>query len=152
MNSPWLLLHVAGVVVWVGGMTFALTCLGPAAAELSDVPTRLRLMRRVFDRFLLWAAIAIVATLASGGVMLGEAIHDSAARGAWIAMALIGLVMTLVFLVIRFAHYPALRAAVDREDWKAGGGRMAKIRRLVQVNTVLGWLTIAIATLGRWLG
>jgi uncharacterized membrane protein len=150
VKSLWLLLHIAGVVIWVGGMTFALTCLAPAAAELLEAPARLRLLRRVFDRFLRWAAAAIVATLASGGAMLGQAVGQSMPRGAWIAMALIGVAMTLVYLVIRFAHYPALCAAVDGEDWKIAGGRMAKIRRLVLVNVALGWITIAVATLGRW--
>ena len=37
-----LFLHVAGVVVWVGGMFFAYVCLRPRAASQLEPPPRLR--------------------------------------------------------------------------------------------------------------
>jgi uncharacterized membrane protein len=38
-----LLLHIASVIVWVGGMFFAYFCLRPAAAKLLQPPERLAL-------------------------------------------------------------------------------------------------------------
>ena len=40
-----LFLHVAGVVVWVGGMFFAYVCLRPEAASQLEPPPRLRTRR-----------------------------------------------------------------------------------------------------------
>ena len=62
MNTQplWLFLHLAGVVVWVGGMFFAYVCLRPVAAETLDPPLRLTLWVKVFERFFrfVWAAVA----------------------------------------------------------------------------------------------
>src|ERR1035437_433244 len=44
-------IHLFGVVVWGGGMFFALACLRPAAAALEPV-TRVGLMRDALGRFL----------------------------------------------------------------------------------------------------
>ena len=46
----------------------------------------------------------------------------------------------------------ALSKAVAAEEWKAGGAALGRIRQLVGTNLTLGFLTIAMGTLGRWLG
>ena len=152
LTPVWHLLHLAGVVVWVGGMHFAHMCLRPAAAELLEPPARLRLLRRIFDRFLPWVAVAIGAVLASGGAMFSRALDWTTPHAALSVMAFAGLAMTVVFLRIRFAPYPALCRAVDAEDWKLAGVRMATIRQLVLLNLMVGWFTIIVATVGRLAG
>lgn len=150
-HSPFLLfLHVAAVTIWVGGMFFAYVCLRPVAAVQLEPPARLRLWRAVFGRFfpLVWGAVALI--LGSGlGMMLATGMR--AAPVHWHLMFGVGLIMMLVFMHVFFAPYRRLLRAVDASDWPAGGAALAQIRKLVGLNTALGFITIALATLGRLL-
>jgi uncharacterized membrane protein len=141
-----LFLHLLGVVVWVGGMSFAYLCLRPAAGALPPA-TRLPLWTGVFVSFfpLVWGSIALI--LASGIGMLVEVGFAGAPR-AWHVMMLTGLVMTAVFVNLWFGPWRVLRAAVGREDWAAGAVALNRIRQRVGFNLALGIATIAIATLG----
>jgi uncharacterized membrane protein len=149
--TPLLLFfHVAAVTIWVGGMFFAYMCLRPVAAVQLEPPARLRLWRAVFGRFFPWVWAAVAAILASGLIMM-LAVGMKAAPLHWHLMLTTGLIMMALFLHVFFASYRRLVRAVDGSDWPAGGAALAQIRKLVGVNTVLGFATIAIATLGRWL-
>ena len=55
MLRPLLLfLHLAGVIVWVGGMFFAYFCLRPAAVRVLQPPQRLPLwFHRILSRVLM---------------------------------------------------------------------------------------------------
>lgn len=149
--APLLLfLHVAGVVVWVGGMFFAYVCLRPAAVEVLEPPQRLTLWKRVFDRFFpaVWAAVSLI--LLSGlGMLLGAGF--AAAPLHWHLMFLTGLVMMAVFVFVVLFPFKHLSAAVAASNWPAGGAALGRIRQLVGFNLALGFATIALATLGRWL-
>lgn len=150
LNPVLLFLHVASVVVWVGGMFFAYVCLRPAAVEVLEPPLRLTLWARVFERFFpaVWAAVALI--LASGlGMMLGVGFANAPIH--WHFMFLSGLLMMMVFVLVVTLPFRKLRAAVAVSNWPAGGAALGKIRQLVGFNLALGFLTIAIATLGRWL-
>ena len=153
MNFHPLLLfvHVAGVVVWVGGMFFAYVCLRPEAASQLEPPPRLRLWRGVLARFFAWVWVAVAAVLVSGLALilrLGFAVAPLYQH----IMLLMGLVMIGIFAFVFFAPYAALARAVAAGDWKAGGVALGRIRQLVGTNLALGFLTIAMGTLGRWLG
>ena len=63
-----LAIHVFGALFWVGGMAFAYTMLRPAAGAL-EAPVRLTLWRNVFNRFLPWVGVSIVAL---GGIVTGN--------------------------------------------------------------------------------
>jgi uncharacterized membrane protein len=143
-----LMLHILGVVVWVGGMFFAHQCLRPIAAQQLAPPERLRLWIGVFGRFFpwVWAAIAII--LSSGLTMLLSIGLAHSPRN-WHVMMLSGLIMMVVFLVVFYGPYPKLKAAVQAQDFAAGGVQLARIRHLVGVNILLGLFTIAAATVGR---
>lgn len=149
--SPLLLfLHVTGVVIWVGGMFFAYVCLRPVAAAQLEPPQRLTLWAGVFARFLplVWGMVALI--LASGlAVML--AVGMKAAPVHWHIMFGLGLLMMFIFMHVFFAPYRRLVRAVGASDWPAGGAALGQIRRLVGLNTVLGFVVIAVATLGRLL-
>jgi uncharacterized membrane protein len=67
----------------------------------------------------------------------------------WHLMFGVGLIMMFIFMHVYFAPYKRLLRAVDAFDWPAGGAALAQIRKLVGLNTVLGFVTIALATLGR---
>ncbi len=142
-------LHVLAVVIWVGGMFFAHQCLRPVAASQLEPPVRLRLWVGVFGRFFPWVWGCVIAILASGlwmifsvyGGMAGVALHVHLMLG-------MGLVMMGVFSYVFFVPYRALRMAVAAEDWPEGGRELAKIRKLVGFNLLLGLATVAVATGG----
>lgn len=143
-------LHVAGVVVWVGGMFFAYVCLRPAAVEVLEPPQRLCLWKRVFDYFFPAVWVAIAAILASGFAMLLDLGFAGAPRHLHL-MFLTGLIMVAVFVGVFTVPFRALADAVAARNWPAGGAALGTIRKLVGFNLTLGFLTIAVATLGRWL-
>lgn len=56
------MLHLFGVVIWVGGMFFAYMALRPAASALLDPPQRLLLWSATLQRFFgwVWVSVALV--------------------------------------------------------------------------------------------
>ena len=147
MRSLLLLLHLAGVIVWIGGMFFAHFCLRPVATAQLPPPQRLPLLAGVLGRFFLAVAVSIVAILVSGFVIMGMTGFGQAPI-YWHVMETSGLLMTGIFCVIYFLHYPRVKAGVAAQDWPAAGAAMNRIRPLVATNLLLGGLTIAVATLG----
>ena len=143
-----LFLHVISDVIWVGGMFFAYLCVRPAAIESLEPPQRLRLWTGIFRRFFPWVWGAVVLILLTGFAMMGQL---AAVPVYVIVMALLGVVMSMIFMHIYFAPFARLKRAVTAEDWKAGGAALNQIRILVGVNLVLGIVNIAVAMLGRML-
>ena len=146
------MLHVLAVVVWVGGMFFAYMVLRPVAAGQLEPPARLTLWAGVFARFFPWVFAAIAVILATGLWMVYAVYGGFSATGLYInLMFWLGLVMMLIFFHVFFAPYRRLRAAVAQEDWPTGGSKLAQIRMLVGINTLLGLVVIAIGAGGRFL-
>ena len=145
-----LMLHILGVVVWVGGMFFAYVCLRPVLAEQLDPAARLRLWRGVFARFFIWVWWAIALIAASGLILIAK--HGFANSPLnWHLMMASGTVMIAIFVFVAKFLYPVLCRAVDAEDWKVGGSALGRIRQMIGANLILGLLTIAIATMGNFL-
>jgi len=148
------LLHLGSVVIWIGGMFFALFCLRPAAATL-EPQVRVPFMAKVLGGFfsiVLWLALAAIA---SGVAMVVWVAQTARSTGApfnmpadWMAMAALGLLMLAIFGHIRFALYKRLQRAVTAQDWKAGGAAITEIRFWVGANLSLGALIIVIVVLG----
>jgi uncharacterized membrane protein len=146
------LLHVISAVIWVGGMFFAYMVLRPVAAGQLEPPARLTLWAGVFDNFFPWVWSAILALLATGFWMIFAVFGGMGSVGLYVhAMLGLGLLMVLIFLHVYFAPYRRLKRAVAAQDWPSGGQQLAQIRVLVGVNTVIGLLTVAIASGGRYL-
>jgi uncharacterized membrane protein len=143
-----LLLHILGVVVWVGGMFFAYMALRPVAASVLEPPQRLTLWAGVFGKFFPWVWISVVLILLTGLHML-MVFGGLAAPLYALAMLGLGLVMMLIYAVVFFSPYVRLKRAVTEQNWKAGGAALAQIRQLIGVNLSLGLLTIAIVFVGR---
>ncbi|GLU35350.1 CopD family protein [Trinickia caryophylli] len=142
-----LFLHLAGVVVWVGGMVFAQFCLRPSLADVSP-QLRLPLVEAVFGRFLDWVGVAVLAIVFSGGFLL---VVFGGGQAPWPLqlMATLGVVMMMVFGHLRFAVFPRIRRAVQAQRWPDGAQAVDVMRRLVLVNLVLGIVTIAVAVYSR---
>ena len=143
-----LLLHLLGVVVWVGGMFFAYTALRPVAATLLEPPQRLSLWAGVFGKFFPWVWLSIALILGSGLYML-MALGGASAPLYVLAMLGLGVVMMLIFAHVFFAPFKKLKRAVAEQAWPAGGAALAQIRMLIGINLSLGLITIAVAILGR---
>jgi uncharacterized membrane protein len=143
-----LLVHLLGVVVWVGGMFFAHVALRPSAAELLDPPLRLPLLAATLGRFFVWVVVAVVAILLSGFGLVAGAGGFRAVGPHVHAMTGTGVAMAAIFAYIRLAPFPRLRRAVAAKAWPDAGRAMGTVRLLVAVNLVLGLATIVIAVLG----
>jgi len=144
-----LFVHIAGVLVWVGGMFVMHLAVRPAAVAQLDPPQRLPLMAAALGRFFDWVALAVIAVLASGlGLIFGAGGFGNAHASVHVMFAL-GLLMMAIYGHIRLAPYPRLVRAVAASDWPAAGPALDSVRRLVAVNLVLGFVTTAVATIGR---
>lgn len=139
-----LLAHLAGVIVWIGGMFFAHFCLRPVATLQLPPPQRLPLMTAVLGRFFAAVAVSVIAILGSGFAMVAISGFAGGAMGRHLMMG-IGLAMALIFAVIYLRLYPQLRARIEAGEWQAGGAVLNSIRRLVVVNLGLGALTVVVA-------
>lgn len=145
MYSVLLTLHLLGVVVWVGGMFFAHMALRPAAVEVLEPPQRLPLMKRTLDRFFPWVWVAVVLILVSGyGIWLG--ILGAKAAIYVHVMHTIALVMVGVFSYIYFLPYRQMGRALQGGDLPGAGAQLAKIRRMIGINLLLGLATTIIGT------
>lgn len=148
MHETWLLLHLACVIVWIGGMSFAHFCLRPAAIATLQPAQRLALMSASLGRFFVLVGWSIALLWVSGIAMFVEALSVGI-RPAWNwnAMAAIAVVMTAVFAVIVLRRHPRMREALATGELSRAGTALDGIRRLVVVNLVLGWVTVGVAVL-----
>lgn len=145
VRDTLLALHVLGAVVWVGGMVFAMLVLRPSLAVL-EPPQRLALHTQVFKRFFRLVSHTIPLILVTGYAMVfGLFGGFGGVNGAVHAMHGLGLLMTLLFLVIYFGPWKAMRAAMQAGDTAAAAAALARIRTMILVNLVLGLLTVAVA-------
>ena len=145
-----LILHSLSAVVWVGGMFFAHQALRPAAVVLEAGP-RLILWSRVLARFFAWVIAAIVLLLASGLVTIFAVFGGFSRIGLYIQLMMgIGILMMLLFFHLYFAPWRRFRAALARQDWAEGGRQLGQIRTIVTINLILGLITVAIGSSGRY--
>lgn len=144
-----ILLHILGVVVWVGGMFFAYMVLRPVAAAQLQPPQRLPLWAGVFRLFFPWVWISIALILVSGLYLIMLLGGFGVVSMNIHAMFGIGLVMMLVFCFVYFVPYGKLARAVVAQEWKRGGEALATIRKMIGFNLMLGLINIAVAAMSR---
>nr|WP_298146477.1 CopD family protein [uncultured Pseudomonas sp.] len=139
-------LHLLAALIWVGGMFFAWMVLRPAAVEALEAPARLKLWGQVFPRFFRWVWAAVIVLPASGiGLLhLRFAGFETAPRYVQVMIGLY-LVMLALFLRIQALQLPELRRAIEAQDWPTGGAVLARIRRLVGTNLLVGLALVSIA-------
>lgn len=137
-----LAIHILCVVIWVGGMFFALLVLRPSLATL-EPEQRIALHEQVFGRFFLVVWHAMPIALVTGYAML-IGVYGGFAGADWSVnlMQLLGLVMAGIFLVIFFGPWGRFRRGTDRP------AAADTIRRLIALNLVLGLVTVCVAALG----
>src|SRR5260221_7533369 len=147
-----LILHSLSVVVWVGGMFFALLALRPATAPL-EPGSRLQLWLRVLERFFTWVIAAIVLLLASGYAMIFGVYAGFRGIGLHVhLMQALGIIIMLLFFHLYFAPWRRFQAALARQDYPAAAGQLNQIRMIVTINLILGIVTVAVGSSGRYWG
>jgi uncharacterized membrane protein len=141
-------LHVLAAVIWVGGMFYAYMAMRPAAMLL-EPPQRLPLWSNTFARFFPWVWAAIIVLPISGLWLIGR-MGGMGVVGLYVhIMLVLAAVMIAIFLFVYFSPYRRLRAAVDARDFPTAGQQLARIRRLVGINLILGLITVTLAVGGK---
>src|SRR5436853_7057630 len=133
-------------------MFFALLVLRPASGLLEPGP-RLALWLGVLGRFFAWVIAAIALLLLSGYAMIfgvyagfrGIGLHVHIMQG-------IGIVMMLLFFHLYFAPWRRFKAALARQDDAEAARQLNQIRWIVTLNLILGLLTVAVGSSGRYWG
>ena len=141
MNALMKFLHIAAAIAWLGGVSFMLFALRPAASALAP-PQRLPLIAGVLQRFFVVVWPSSVVLLVTGLAMLLRVGMKNAPIG-WHLMFGIGLVMFALFGHLYFGPFRRLKLAVAAADWPEGGKRVGQIATLASVNLLLGAIAIA---------
>ncbi len=145
------LLHLVAAVIWVGGMFFAYMALRPVAGRLLEPPLGLRLWSEVLQVFFAWVWVLVLVLWATGLWLLVSRFSGFAAAPLYVhLMTGVAAVMTLIFAFTFFGPYRYLRAAVTRGLWAEASLELARVRRLVATNLVLG-LALVGAVGARWI-
>ena len=150
------LLHLIAGIVWMGGMTFMLFALRPAALVSLDAQPRALLMAEVWKRFYVLVLLAI-ALLFTTGTHLYTATFRAAklATGqggvplGWNVMLVLGLAMMLIFGHIYFAGFKKYKRAVAAGQWPVAAKAAGLMHTMTLVNFTLGWLAILAVRLVR---
>ncbi len=140
--------HLLAIIVWVGGMFFALFCLRPAAAQILPPPQRLPLLHAALGRFFSHVVLSIAAIILSGAGMI-VIVGMKGMPTAWMWMIGLGAVMMTIFFHLRAATYKVLTGAVAASDWPTAGACMERIRLTVLVNLGIGLAIIALMKFAR---
>ena len=107
----------------------------------------------MLERFFLWVMAAIALLLASGYGMIFGVYSGFRGVGTHIhIMQGVGIIMMLLFFHLYFAPWRRFRAAVGRQDYPEAAGQLNQIRLIVLINLVLGLITIAVGSSGRYWG
>lgn len=144
------MLHVLAATVWVGGMFFAYVMLRPVAASQLEPPARLSLWVGVFGKFFPWVWACVITLLGTGFWMIDLLGGFNTIGGYVHTMLVVGIVMMLIFMHVYFAAFKGLKLAVAAREWSTGGKKLAQIRMLVGINTILGLVTISVGAGGRY--
>ena len=146
----YLSLHLLSIILWVGGMFFAHMILRPAAVAELEPPLRLALWRHVFNRFFPWVWVAIVIAPLTGILLVAPFGGFSNAPMYVHLMTLVGSLMIVIFLYVYFVPFSGLKHFLDEQDIPAAAKQLNRIRSLVGTNILLGIITVAIATVGKY--
>jgi uncharacterized membrane protein len=145
--------HLLAIIIWLGGMAFALFFLRPALATLEPA-VRLPLMHEVMRRFTNAIIAVSLITLFTGLWMIGNVARAAAEGGGgftmpldWKVMSTLGVLMVLIFGHIRFALYKRCDLSVQAKDWPAAAAVMEKVRFWVLVNLAIGVFIVAFTLL-----
>ena len=150
------LLHLIAGIVWLGGMTFMLFALRPAALATLEAQSRAQLMGQVWRRFFAIVLGAIVVLFTTGTHLYTQtfraarlATGDGSVPLGWNIMLVLGLVMMLIFGHIYFAGFKKYKRAVAAAQWPDAAKAAGLIHTMTVINFSLGWVAIVAVRLVR---
>ena len=150
------LLHLIAGIVWMGGMTFMLFALRPAALACMDAQPRAILMGQVWKRFYALVLVAIVALFATGTHLYTAtfratrlATGDGGVPLGWNVMLVLGLLMMLIFGHLYFAGFKKYKRAVAAGQWPIAAKAASLMHTMTLINFTLGWAAILAVRLVR---
>lgn len=150
------LLHLVAGIVWMGGMTFMLFALRPAALATLDAQPRAILMGEVWKRFYILVLLAIVALFTTGTHLYTAtfraakaAVGQGSVPLGWNIMLVLGLIMMLIFGHIYFAGFKKYKHAVAAGEWPIAAKAAGLMHTMTLINFTLGWLAILAVRLVR---
>jgi len=150
------LLHLIAGIVWIGGMTFMLFALRPAALSVMEGQPRAILMGQVWKRFYVLVLLAIVVLFTTGTHLYTatfRAAKMATGQGSvplgWNIMLVLGITMMLIFGHIYFASFKKYKRAVAAGDWPLAAKAAGLIHSMTLINFTLGWLSILAVRLVR---
>ncbi len=135
MRTFWVVMHVFGVIFWIGGMGFSQMVLRPALATLEG-PDRVRLMMQVLGKFFRIVIASLVLIWVSGLAILLP-VGMRFAPMSWHLMYGLATVASIVFVVAYGLYRGKAIPAFAANDIKSTADVLAKIRVLISVNLVL---------------
>jgi uncharacterized membrane protein len=143
------LLHLVAGIVWMGGMTFMLLALRPAALASLEAQPRARLMGEVWKRFYLMVLLAVIVLFAIGTHLYTstfKAAKLATGQGSvplgWNVMLVLGISMMLIFGHIYFAGFKKYKRAVAAGEWPVAAKAAALMHTMTLINFCLGWAAI----------
>jgi uncharacterized membrane protein len=139
------LFHLVAAIVWMGGMSFMLFALRPAALQAMEPQPRARLMAQVWRRFFAIVLGAVIVLFATGSHLYTAGFRAGGGQVplGWQLMLGLGLLMMAIFGHIYAAGFRRFRRAVEAGQWPQAARAAALIQQLVWANFLLGWLAIA---------
>ena len=150
------ILHLIAGIVWMGGMTFMLFALRPAALVVLDAQPRAILMGQVWQRFYGLVLVAIVLLFSTGTHLYTatfRATKLATGQGGvpigWNIMLLLGIAMMLIFGHIYFAGFKKYKRGVAAGEWSVAAKAAGLIHTMTLINFTLGWLAIVAVRLVR---
>lgn len=149
LYKVFLLVHLIAIVVWVGGMFFALFCLRPAAITVLPPAQRIPLMHAALGRFFKIVVVAIILVLATGVTMVIVS-GTKSMPVTWQWMIGLGAAMMTIFFHIRAAPFARMGKCLDAQDWPAAARHLEQIRLGVMLNLAIGLSIIAVMKLGQF--
>jgi len=151
MVSIALAVHMVSAIIWIGGMFFAYMALRPAAVQVLEPPTRLKLWSAVFARFFKWVWAIVILLPVTGVYMVFTNWEGFQFLTLDIYFMIgIGTIMILLFMHLFFAPYRRMNQALDANDIQEAARRLGQIRLVVAINLSLGLTVGVIASAGRY--
>ncbi len=146
-------IHILAATVWVGGMFFAWMVLRPSAVQCLEPQPRLQLWGTCFRRFFPWVWACVLLLPLSGYGMIFNTYDGLFTLPGYIhVMNLLGTVMIALFVYIYLSPYRALQQAISDDAWPIAADALARIRRIIGINLLLGLHIIGLAAASPFLG
>ena len=138
------LLHLIAGIVWMGGMTFMLFALRPAALDTLEAQPRAVLMGQVWKRFYAGVLVSVVVLFATGTYLYTQtfraarlATGEGSVPLGWNIMLVLGVTMMLIFGHIYFAGFKKYKRALASGEWPVAAKAAGLIHTMTLINFTL---------------